>query len=237
MHVSKKITLATAAGGWTAPVCKPFVAACRPAQVRYTASSWRPNSLTSFLQTSTALSGGGSCLPLQVTCHCLQTQSGAGGSASSCSGSNSVWRASSCQLDFDGQYTHPCLQTYTSQVESPLLLKRELNVTPQAATEDEGFSLKANALTREVTATMRVEDGAALEMVIKLPLSWPLKTADVECRRTVRQQLCRAPAYNPLWKACGLQQSYWCTVRQQPCCACLWTQRGPLSNVWPSPGL
>ena len=61
-------------------------------------------------------------------------------------------------------------------------------MTPQAATEDEGFSLKANALTREVTATMRVEDGAALEMVIKLPLSWPLKTADVECRRTVRQQ-------------------------------------------------
>ena len=89
-----------------------------------------------------------------------------------------------------------CLQTYTSQVESPLLLKRELSVTPQAASEDEGFSLKANALTREVTATMRVEDGAALEMVIKLPLSWPLKTADVECRRTVRQQLGGAPAYN-----------------------------------------
>ena len=87
-----------------------------------------------------------------------------------------------------------CLQTYTSQVESPLLLRRELSVTPQAASEDEGFSLKANPLTREVTATMRVEDGAALEMVIKLPLSWPLKTADVECRRTVGQLLCGAPA-------------------------------------------
>ena len=79
-------------------------------------------------------------------------------------------------------------------MESPLLLRRELSVTPQAASEDEGFSLKANALTREVTATMHVEDGAALEMVIKLPLSWPLKTADVDCRRTVRQQTCQAAA-------------------------------------------
>ena len=77
------------------------------------------------------------------------------------------------------------LQAYTAHVESPLLLGRELQVPSQAPADAEGFSLKANSVTREVTATMRVEDGAALEMVIRLPICWPLKTADVDCRRTV----------------------------------------------------
>ena len=40
-------------------------------------------------------------------------------------------------------------------------------------------------MTREVVATMTVEEGAILELVIKLPPSWPLKVAEVECRRKV----------------------------------------------------
>lgn len=50
----------------------------------------------------------------------------------------------------------------------------------------DNFSLKANPVTREVVAVMEIEDGAVLEMVIKLPASSPLKRAEVVCRRRVR---------------------------------------------------
>ena len=49
----------------------------------------------------------------------------------------------------------------------------------------ENFQIKANTGSREVVATMTVEEGSALELAIKLPLSWPLKAAEVECRRKV----------------------------------------------------
>jgi len=45
--------------------------------------------------------------------------------------------------------------------------------------------MKANAVTREVVAVMEVEEGVCLELSIKLPLSWPLVMAEVECRRQV----------------------------------------------------
>ena len=40
-------------------------------------------------------------------------------------------------------------------------------------------------MSREVVASMTIEEGAVLEMAIKLPPSWPLRVADVECRRKV----------------------------------------------------
>lgn len=49
----------------------------------------------------------------------------------------------------------------------------------------ENFSLRANAVTREVIAAMEVEEGVGLELSIKLPASWPLAMAEVECRRQV----------------------------------------------------
>ena len=36
---------------------------------------------------------------------------------------------------------------------------------------------------------MTIEEGAVLEMAIKLPSSWPLRVADVECRRKVRLEV------------------------------------------------
>ena len=54
-----------------------------------------------------------------------------------------------------------------------------------AAPNMDGFSLKANATTQEVTPVMEVEDGAVLEVVIKLSASHPLKEAEVSCRRRV----------------------------------------------------
>ena len=72
-----------------------------------------------------------------------------------------------------------------------MLLQQELAVKdPTLPLEvddevDERFALKANAVTREMVATLQVEDNAALEMAICLPASWPLKAATVDCRRKV----------------------------------------------------
>ena len=49
----------------------------------------------------------------------------------------------------------------------------------------ENFTLRANAVTREVIAVIEVEEGVGLELSIKLPASWPLTMAEVECRRQV----------------------------------------------------
>lgn len=79
------------------------------------------------------------------------------------------------------------LQTLTAEQESPLLLQREFHLvqTTPAAPDMGNFSLKANSITREVVAIMEIEDGAVLEMVIKLPTSSPLRRAEVACRRRV----------------------------------------------------
>ena len=79
------------------------------------------------------------------------------------------------------------LQAFTAEQESPLLLQHEFRLvqTAPAAPDMHNFSLKANSITREVVAVMEIEDGAVLEMVIKLPSSSPLRRAEVACRRRV----------------------------------------------------
>ncbi|KAJ9505275.1 hypothetical protein QJQ45_023217 [Haematococcus lacustris] len=46
-----------------------------------------------------------------------------------------------------------------------------------------GCCCEANALVREVVATMEIEETASVELVIRLPLAMPLKPPEVECRR------------------------------------------------------
>lgn len=79
------------------------------------------------------------------------------------------------------------LQAFTAEQESPLLLQHEFQLvqTAPAAPDMHNFSLKANSITREVVAVMEIEDGAVLEMVIKLPTSSPLRRAEVACKRRV----------------------------------------------------
>ena len=92
------------------------------------------------------------------------------------------------------------MQAYTAEKESPSLLQQEFQRVQAAPTapDMDNFSLKANAITREVVAVMEIEDGAVLEMVIKLPASSPLKRAEVSCRRRVSlitaSNACRASA-------------------------------------------
>ena len=78
-------------------------------------------------------------------------------------------------------------QAFTAEQESPLLLQHEFQLvqTAPAAPDMHNFSLKANSITREVVAVMEIEDGAVLEMVIKLPTSSPLRRAEVACKRRV----------------------------------------------------
>ena len=79
------------------------------------------------------------------------------------------------------------VQAFTAEQESPLLLQHEFHLvqTAPAPPDMDNFSLKANNITREVVAVMEIEDGAVLEMVIKLPSSSPLRRAEVACRRRV----------------------------------------------------
>lgn len=44
------------------------------------------------------------------------------------------------------------------------------------------FSVRASASQREVVAVLEVEEGSALELVVRLPLAMPLKAPEVECR-------------------------------------------------------
>ncbi len=45
--------------------------------------------------------------------------------------------------------------------------------------------MRASAAAREITAQMEIEDGASLEMSIRLPASMPLRPPEVECKKKV----------------------------------------------------
>ncbi len=107
------------------------------------------------------------------------------------------------------------IEAYTASRESPTLLKHEMSVLQVRWLTDCGMrsstwsvsgitdhllsyvcqlaqvggvhtsEIRANAVSREVVASMTIEEGAVLEMAIKLPPSWPLRVADIECRRKV----------------------------------------------------
>nr|BCL66166.1 hypothetical protein [Volvox reticuliferus] len=80
------------------------------------------------------------------------------------------------------------VESYTAVVEGPALLAAEIasvqGLKHREAREGR-FAVRASAATREVVATMEVEDGAALELLIKLPACMPLRAPEVECRRKV----------------------------------------------------
>ena len=54
-----------------------------------------------------------------------------------------------------------------------------------AGAEAVSFRVRASAAAREAVAVLEIEEGASLEMAVRLPPAWPLRPADVECRRKV----------------------------------------------------
>ena len=83
----------------------------------------------------------------------------------------------------------PWLQAYTASKESPDIISAELGGVSGVATSDVAdtaeFRMRASLASREAVAILCIEESSTLEMVIKLPASWPLRSAEVECRRRV----------------------------------------------------
>ena len=79
------------------------------------------------------------------------------------------------------------VEGYTVRFESPALLAAEFGAIRRGSSSSgDNFKVRANAGTREVVAVLEIEDGATLELLVKLPAAAPLKVAEVECRNKVR---------------------------------------------------
>ena len=79
-------------------------------------------------------------------------------------------------------------QAYTAARESAAIIAAELAGVAGASsapTDAVDFRVRASAAAREAVAVLTIEDGASLEMAVRLPPAWPLRPADVECRRKV----------------------------------------------------
>ncbi|GMH42468.1 hypothetical protein BSKO_10387 [Bryopsis sp. KO-2023] len=73
------------------------------------------------------------------------------------------------------------IEAYTSVAESPALIKKELESVETSHEKSESFRTRCIPARGEVVAIMEVEDGATLELVIRLPSCMPLRPAEVEC--------------------------------------------------------
>ena len=83
------------------------------------------------------------------------------------------------------------VQAYTALRESPGIIAAELAGVSGAGfqgsenSSNAEFWVRASMAAREATAMLCIEDNATLEMTIRLPASWPLRPAGVECKRKV----------------------------------------------------
>jgi E3 ubiquitin-protein ligase listerin len=84
------------------------------------------------------------------------------------------------------------VEAYASRQESPALLAAEFEAVRQANSASyrkgavgEKFRVRADARLREVSATLDVEDGASLELIVRLPACSPLKPPEVTCSNRV----------------------------------------------------
>lgn len=112
-----------------------------------------------------------------------------------------VYRAVLCTLpasarlwfsDLRDRSRSTAVENYTSRYESPALLAAEFAAIKRDAAGSSGevggscsFRVVANPANREVTAVLEIEDGATLELVVKLPAAAPLKAPEVDCKNKV----------------------------------------------------
>ena len=95
-----------------------------------------------------------------------------------------------------GQDTNVAMvQAYTALRESPGIIAAELAGVSGAGFQGSEnnssaeFRVRASVASREASAMLCIEDNATLEMTIKLPASWPLRPAEVECKRKVSKHI------------------------------------------------
>ena len=96
-----------------------------------------------------------------------------------------------CRLwfgDLRDKTTIAALEKYTATAVSAGLLAAEFSAVEEMAKgldRFEKFSVRANASSREVIASLEIEDGHMLELVVKLPAVMPLRAPEADCRRSV----------------------------------------------------
>ncbi|KAJ3676469.1 hypothetical protein LUZ60_003881 [Juncus effusus] len=67
---------------------------------------------------------------------------------------------------------------------SPPLLSDELSQVKESVSTDENFSITVSKSVNEIVATYKKEE-SGMDLVIRLPASYPLRHADVECTRSL----------------------------------------------------
>jgi hypothetical protein len=51
--------------------------------------------------------------------------------------------------------------------------------------ESDSFTVRAIAVSREVVASLKVEEGHSLELIIRFPMTFPLKAPEASCHKSV----------------------------------------------------
>ncbi|XP_026457015.1 E3 ubiquitin-protein ligase listerin-like [Papaver somniferum] len=82
------------------------------------------------------------------------------------------------------QSTSSAIELFTKAYCSPLLLADELSQIKKAALADENFSVCVSKSAYEVVATYKKEE-TGIDLVIRLPASYPLLPVDVECPKSL----------------------------------------------------
>ncbi|KAL1217589.1 E3 ubiquitin-protein ligase listerin [Cardamine amara subsp. amara] len=76
------------------------------------------------------------------------------------------------------------IEAFTKSWCSPSLIKNELSQIKKADFNDESFSVSISKSANEVVATY-TKDETGMDLVIRLPVSYPLKPVDVSCTKSI----------------------------------------------------
>ncbi|XP_010446177.1 PREDICTED: E3 ubiquitin-protein ligase listerin-like [Camelina sativa] len=80
--------------------------------------------------------------------------------------------------------TSSLIEAFTRSWCSPSLIKNELSQIKKAEFNDESFSVSISKAANEVVATY-TKDETGMDLVIRLPVSYPLRPVDVNCTKSI----------------------------------------------------
>ncbi|XP_052185068.1 E3 ubiquitin-protein ligase listerin isoform X2 [Diospyros lotus] len=86
--------------------------------------------------------------------------------------------------DIRDRSTSSAIESFTKVWCSPPLISNELSEIKKAGIADENFSVSVSKAANEVVATY-TKDETGMDLVIRLPASYPLRPVDVDCPRSV----------------------------------------------------
>ncbi|KAF7816195.1 E3 ubiquitin-protein ligase listerin [Senna tora] len=86
--------------------------------------------------------------------------------------------------DLRDRNTSSVIESFTRTCCSPPLITNELSQIKKANLDDENFSVSVSKSANEVVATY-TKDETGMDLVIRLPASYPLRPVDVDCTRSL----------------------------------------------------